>query len=97
MTAPLTVAATASGWLSPLVCICTSRAASLYTSHNFWCAAAVSAGVYIGDAVVAGAAAGLLDGGRVKATIKAAALSTMATMPMPATATNGQVRERGAS
>ncbi|POX88116.1 hypothetical protein C3477_29400, partial [Mycobacterium kansasii] len=65
MTAPLTVAATASGWLSPLVCICTSRAASLYTSHNFWCAAAVSAGVYGGDAVVAGAAVGLLDVGRV--------------------------------
>ncbi|WP_258043645.1 hypothetical protein [Mycobacterium kansasii] len=41
---------------------------------------------------MAGAAAGLLDGGRVKATIKAAALSKAAS---GASVTAGQVRERG--
>ncbi|OOK74195.1 hypothetical protein BZL30_4453 [Mycobacterium kansasii] len=93
----MTVAMFASAVLSPFVATWTERAATLYTSHNFWCAAAILAAVYVGDAVVAGAAAGLLDVGRVKATIKAAALSTMATMPMPAKAASGQLRERGAS
>ncbi|MEQ6322647.1 hypothetical protein ABDZ14_20910, partial [Mycobacterium canetti] len=59
--------------MSLWVCICTARAASLYTSHNFWCAAAVSAAVYVGSAVVPAAVAGPLFVGRVSATIKAAA------------------------
>ncbi|WP_252339688.1 hypothetical protein [Mycobacterium tuberculosis] len=50
----------------------------MYTSHNFWCAAAVSAAVYVGSAVVPAAVAGPLFVGRVSATIKAAAPSTTA-------------------
>ncbi|MEX3547585.1 hypothetical protein R6870_20400, partial [Mycobacterium tuberculosis] len=48
----------ANAGLSPFVAIWTARAASLYTSHNFWCAAAVSAAVYVGSAVVPAAVAG---------------------------------------
>ncbi|MEI1400599.1 hypothetical protein V6S05_16085, partial [Mycobacterium tuberculosis variant bovis BCG] len=67
----------------------------MYTSHNFWCAAAVSAAVYVGSAVVPAAVAGPLFVGRVSATIKAAAPSTTAAIATLATAANGQLRERG--
>ncbi len=77
---------------SRLVCIWTERAASVYISHNFWCAAAVSAAVYVGVAVVAGVAAGPLAVGRVNATISAAAPSTRA-IARPAAC---QILERGA-
>ncbi|KBT69451.1 transmembrane protein [Mycobacterium tuberculosis TKK_04_0131] len=85
----------ANAGLSPFVAIWTARAASLYTSHNFWCAAAVSAAVYVGSAVVPAAVAGPLFVGRVSATIKAAAPSTTAAIATLATAANGQLRERG--
>ncbi len=77
---------------SRLVCIWTACAARLYTSHNFWCAAAVSAAVYVGVAVVAGVAAGPLAIGRVNATMSAAAPSTRAI----ARPTACQILERGA-
>ncbi|CCK60184.1 Conserved exported protein of unknown function [Mycobacterium canettii CIPT 140070010] len=93
ITAPLTKAATPSAWLSPWVCIWTARAASLYTSHNFWWAAAVSAAVYVGVAVVAGGVAEPLVVGRVSATISAAAPNATATIAMLATVANGQLRE----
>ncbi|MEQ6322694.1 hypothetical protein ABDZ14_21200, partial [Mycobacterium canetti] len=63
-------AAAASAGLLPLVSIWTERAASVYISHNFWCAAAVSVAVYVGSAVVPAAVAGPLFVGRVSATIK---------------------------
>ncbi|CME58501.1 transmembrane protein [Mycobacterium tuberculosis] len=58
-------------------------------------AAAVSAAVYVGSAVVPAAVAGPLFVGRVSATIKAAAPSTTAAIATLATAANGQLRERG--
>ncbi|WP_080624351.1 hypothetical protein, partial [Mycobacterium canetti] len=93
MRAPLTVATPASARSPPCVSICTACAASLYTSHNFWCAAAVSAAVYVGVAVVAGVAAEPLVVGRVSATISAAAPNATATIAMLATVANGQLRE----
>ncbi|MEQ0729689.1 hypothetical protein ABLN69_10700 [Mycobacterium tuberculosis] len=68
----------------------------MYTSHNFWCAAAVSAAVYVGSAVVPAAVAGPLFVGRVSATIKAAAPSTTAAIATLATAANGQLRNAAA-
>ncbi len=75
ISAPFTVETRESAGLSLWVSIWTERAARLYTSHNFWCAAAVSVAVYVGSAVVPAAVAGPLFVGRVSATIKAAAPS----------------------
>lgn len=78
ITAPLIVEIPASAESPLCVSIWTERAASLYTSHNFWCAAATSAAVEVGGADVAGRAVVPLVVGRVNATIKAAAPSVMA-------------------
>lgn len=47
-TAALTLTAPASARLSVFVSMSTERAASLYASHNFWCAAVVWSAVYEG-------------------------------------------------
>lgn len=52
MTAPFVVAMRAKARSCPPVSTSTARAASLYVSHNWCCAAAISAGVWVGTVVV---------------------------------------------